>query len=359
MNFVVVCANCQSKVTGTETDEGPQFFCPVCNAFIHGLDFSQYLKDLATGDYITRHIVAEKFAYLDPSCAHLVVEPLTKALQDPSYLVRSSAAYSLCRLQPDEKGPMRMLVEYAAAPEPEIRQVCSRLLGDLKTHDPTAVRVLMDNLANDPEPEVRKQSAFSLGQMVPASAPAIPVLTKALKDSNSEVQMEAAISLTYFGPLAKAAIFGLQECINAQINNPFHDLRRQAVHALGDIGPDSFAFLLKLLKDHDDDVRYEAAHGLSKMGSNVLPGLEKLVQGLQDEHAGIVRECMQCLANVGTPAAKAAAEIEKAMKRFPDNASAQEVGNEALTKIAGAHRYKKRRRSYPAHQVQASLTRRK
>ncbi|HMF18177.1 MAG TPA: HEAT repeat domain-containing protein [Gemmataceae bacterium] len=293
MNFVMVCPNCQSKVAATETEEGQQFFCPVCNAFIHGLDFSQYLKDLATGDYVTRHIAAEKFAYLDPSCASLVVEPLTKALKDPSFRVRSSAAYSLCRLQPNEKGPLQMLVEYAASSEPEIRQDCSRLLGDLKVQDEGAVRVLMNNVANDPEPEVRKQSAFSLGQMVPASAPAVPVLAKALKDSNWDVQKEAANSLRFFGPTAKAAISGLEECISEQINNPFQEVRELAILALGEIAPESWMFLLHLLKDRHGGVRYEAARGLRKMGTHVLPGLEELIESLKDDYA--VEEIIGCL----------------------------------------------------------------
>jgi hypothetical protein len=101
------------------------------------------------------------------------------------------------------------------------------------------------------------------------------------------------------------------------------------------MGPDSYSVLMTFLKGDDDNVRYQAARGLSTMGSLILPGLEEFIEVLRDDDAGIVCSILDCLGNLGKAAAKAIPEIEKAMKRFPENGSLQRAGNEALTKIAG------------------------
>ncbi|MFM6406832.1 MAG: NACHT domain-containing protein, partial [Microcystis sp.] len=99
-------------------------------------------------------------------------------------------------------------------------------------------------------------------------------LNQALKDSDSDVRMNAVEALVEIG--SETAIPRLLKTLE----HPNKYIRREAAEALGNIGTETaIPGLLKAFEDSDDDVRREAAEALAKIGSETaIPGLLKALE---------------------------------------------------------------------------------
>ncbi|MFM6758517.1 MAG: HEAT repeat domain-containing protein [Microcystis panniformis] len=184
----------------------------------------------------------------------------------------------------------------------------------------------------DSEGYVRREAAEALGNI--GTETAIPGLLKALEDSDDDVRREAAEALAKIG--SETAIAGLLKAL--EHSNRY--VRRKAAEALGEIGTETaIQGLLKALEHSDEYVRRYAVEALGKIGSETaIPGLLK---ALEDSNWEVRWEAAEALGNIGSETAMT--ELIKCLKN-PDfvtlnNGDTLSPAREALDTIQNKLKY--------------------
>jgi HEAT repeat protein len=132
----------------------------------------------------------------------------------------------------------------------------------------------------DKDPEVRRGAAKSLGEAPgPDPKPAVEALTLALKDRDLFVRRFAAQSLGEIGPNAKAAAPALV----ATLDDPKREVAEAAAAALGRLGSAAVEPLIKVVKEGNQDiaVRRKAVEALGNIGPDAKAALPVLTEALQ------------------------------------------------------------------------------
>jgi HEAT repeat protein len=191
------------------------------------------------------------------------------ALNDPSPIVRATAAASVLSLPSAESAPG--LIPLLNDKEEFVRQQVAYALG--QTRSPSAVAPLVERLS-DKKDSVRGAAAVALGEIADATA----------------VTYLAAILNRQAGlPPAKKGQKSKPE------QNPF--VLRAAAHSLGQIGNRAaLPALVLALQDEsiDDDVRREAAWALGRIGdAAAVPALQQAVTGRDPYLAETAQEALR------------------------------------------------------------------
>jgi HEAT repeat protein len=170
----------------------------------------------------------------------------------------------------------------------------------------------------------RRRAADADAVPEPAAPPALPVsvlprdlppeheaLLRALADSSPEVRGRAADALTRDGARAVPAL------VEAMVHHEAH-VRRAAILALGDIGPEAAPALTELVRaavDCDEGVRRAASQVLARVDPSwaVAPAtrraLPAVIDGLRSELPWVSRAAEALLLRVGRPAVPALLEV--------------------------------------------------
>jgi HEAT repeat protein len=129
--------------------------------------------------------------------------------------------------------------------------------------DGAEVRELIANLQNA-DSDVRRAAARELGELGTEAQPAVPALSKALRDRDTFVRRYAAEALGKIGPGAKPAIGEL----SLLLNDERREVQLAAIDALGQMGPASIQALISAVKDPNKHpaIRRKAAQGLGRIG---------------------------------------------------------------------------------------------
>ncbi|MFM6512207.1 MAG: NACHT domain-containing protein, partial [Microcystis panniformis] len=142
----------------------------------------------------------------------------------------------------------------------------------------------------DSEGYVRREAAEALGNI--GTETAIPGLLKALEHSDGYVRWKAAEALGKIG--SETAIPGLLKALE----HSNKDVRENAASALGKIGSETAtAGLLKALEDSDSDVRWNAAFALCKIGSETA--IAGLLKALEHSNRYVRRKAAEALGEIG------------------------------------------------------------
>lgn len=153
-----------------------------------------------------------------------------------------------------------------------------RSIGSFGSDAASALPQLVQGL-QDSDVNVRIAAAWSISQVAPATnASTVSALRHALSDSNSKVRSLAAIALRQIGLGAAAAIPQLISCLD----DPVAFVRAPAADALGAIGPaarDAVGPLARRLASKDEQVFVlrSIAYALGNIGPDArsaLPALE-------------------------------------------------------------------------------------
>ena len=141
---------------------------------------------------------------------------------------RGEALGTLVQMTPKEQTRyVPPLIEKLKGPNlPQIQRTVDALTIIGEPAIPELTRAL-----KNPDPLVRTSAAQTLGLIGDPAAPAIPDLIKLLKDSEPAVRGMAATALGYMGPAAKEAVPALRQT-RWDTNS---DVRRQVVTALENI----------------------------------------------------------------------------------------------------------------------------
>ena len=117
-----------------------------------------------------------------------------------------------------------------------------------------------------------------------------PHIIEALKDTDSWVRHEAAVSLGRIGtPHAVAPLI-------ESLNDPLEHVRMAAMATLCSLGQASIPPLIQALVDKNEDISRRAALALATISE---PSVEPLIAALTDKNPGIRKEAAAVLGQIG------------------------------------------------------------
>lgn len=158
------------------------------------------------------------------------------------------------------------LAKLLTYPNPSVRRLALRTLGDLGTESERVLPELVDAM-RDEVGAVRMQAASTLRRL---GRPAIPPLIWALEQPDARTRAGGAEGLGTIGPDAERAM----ALLLSLVADDDAGVRRWSVWAIGQIRPgdtSQLSVFLSALKDDDEMVRDEAAWALAKLGTEILP----------------------------------------------------------------------------------------
>jgi HEAT repeat protein len=193
-----------------------------------------------------------------------VTPALTRALEDEDVWVRYSAAWSLLKLDPENKN---------------------------------AVRAMISIMVADTDHDLRKAAAFEVVHCDKHYDTVVPPLIGLLSDPDPEVQATAAATLGHIAQITRRSrsgrpAIGSANPISQLLNSDSRDVRLQAAQALENLGPDatplSVIMLGKTLRtDPDKDVRGACAQALREIRAQARGGdlKDEATKALKDSEA--------------------------------------------------------------------------
>jgi len=143
------------------------------------------------------------------------VPALILELKDPDPDYRREVEFALAAIGPDAKAAVPALIEHMTSDDPKVRYTACYALGKIGPAAADAVPKLRDNVKSD-DKFLKLASVWALLHIEPEDNPlkilAVPLLTKALEESDRDlVKEESASALGLIGAPAKSAIPTLQK----------------------------------------------------------------------------------------------------------------------------------------------------
>lgn len=204
--------------------------------------------------------------------------------------------------------PLTRLMEQARLGDPEVQMTYTE--NQAAIEDPESIPALVDYLTNDPSSDVRQWSALILGRI--GDAQAVPGLTTALSDDDTEVRGRAVAALQLIGEadaegafievlssgsrqaritalveLEKSGSVAAIPAISETARSDDDLVSGSAVNTLGGISdPAAAAALVSLAMDAglSEDVRRSAIMNLGRMSTmESSAGLQEIIDGLSSQ----------------------------------------------------------------------------
>ena len=261
-----------------------------------------------------RRALHSREARLRETAAEVVADPVFQPVADqliPPLLagaVHRSGAFSRAHLQalgvlgPPRRDVAARLAEWLPACPADS---ATALLNALAAFGPEA-RDYADRVRpflTAPEPRVRLAAARALHAAQPPARETVPVLIELLREP--ALQWEAALQLGLLGEAATPAIPALLAALE---HTPTHRPSRTphfAALALGHLGPEAVAGLVKLLEHPSADVRMSAAAALEEHGAAAaaaVPALTRMLGAADPEEQMVAARVLGSLGRVAAPA---------------------------------------------------------
>jgi HEAT repeat protein len=206
------------------------------------------------------------------------VEPLTKAFDSKDADVRFYVVWGLAFVGADAKIATPTVVKALSDPSAQVRRKAAYALGKIDA-DPDTVVGAMVGALGDNDADVRDAVAASLPAL---SKVAVPVLTKALTGDKKELRPLAIKILGQIGPASYPAIPDLKAIL---IENKTSS--EAAAEALAGIGASSVKALTEAADNESQAVRTLAVRALHKIGAPAVPIFVDL---LGSKHLDVKRE---------------------------------------------------------------------
>jgi HEAT repeat protein len=194
---------------------------------------------LQDNDVTIRIAAAEALGDIGPS-AYLATPQLVKALQDKNTDVRRQAAYALGQIGSKAKGAVPALTKALTDDNLVVRQRAAAALGmigpEAKSAVPALVRLMQSPQEGVPvEDSGQLDAVIAIGDIGPAAKDAIPALMTSIKVGEQHMRLLALRSLAKVAPHDQA----LMTLLKTWLKGNSLPMRRAAVGALGELGPDA------------------------------------------------------------------------------------------------------------------------
>ena len=258
------------------------FYCFV--AFVQPKSESALCRQLKDKSPSRRVDAAHALAELGEEASTETVKALIDAANDPDLQVRYAVLYALIEIK-EEKLSVTAFGNCLLDPDADIRIAgcsgLSRLGNKSKAFGETIAKLLL----TDQDYRVRCVAAQSLRTVDAHDKLTLNPLMQALGDSSEFVKIYAATTLLAWdmnNPEAKRTLTGI---ISGGTTDKVRSLavRGFATHDL--VAPWAAASLTEALDDNSEQVRYDAAYGLGKMGLRADGTIRKLSKCLSDPGA--------------------------------------------------------------------------
>ena len=310
------------------------------------------LQALQAPDALTRIYAADALGRIGTSSA---VTALIRRLDDTDSSVIRSAIVALGAIGPAAAAAIPTLIEMLRAannwdgsPLPSAlakigsnATVIDALLQALVHPDTLTPRPLAAALASIGEPAgpgligalqvsdryVRDYTAWALGRIGPAAAPAVEALCQILQDRDENVQATVAWALGEIGPAAAAAIPHLRVAMT-DVNER---VQRGAIRALSGIGVPALPTLIEALENPSAEVRKAVGLALADIKAPAIPAL---IDAIQHRKEVAQRTAALALGRMGPTASPAAPSLINLL-RSPDEEVCREAA-QALAELAPA-----------------------
>ena len=267
------------------------------------LVFAMLVPVSAHAESLVEHLIAkdpkirlsaqDELKHLDSQARGKLVSPVAQGLYDSDSKVREYAGFALFQIG---VAAVPALMQALEKGELATRQVALGAVIDIGRYDwlnpatTDQVIPILSKALKDSEPDIRLAAATALGDMgsrdrSPAKA-AIPDLIQLLDDAVVPVRLGAALALAKLEPRTRKAIPVLTEGLRNE--NPF--VRSGSAWAIGLMGQDAneaVPSLLLLLKDADDNVQLSAAQALARINPKAREPIPVLTALLNHGHAGV------------------------------------------------------------------------
>jgi HEAT repeat protein len=175
-------------------------------------------------------------------------------------------------------------------PNADVRKLAAGELGELGYRDERIIGPLADAM-NDPQDVVRQEAGFALRNLNPDTRLLLSGLSRALKNADGDVRLNA---VQFLGRLGTAAAPLLTEALRDKDAVVYE----QAVKSLSGLEADNeylLATVAPLLQDSDTQVRQNAAVVLRRCGARALP---LLIAALKDKEAAVRRDAIWGVTNI-------------------------------------------------------------
>ncbi len=233
-------------------------------------------------------------------------EYLVKALKDDKPSVRQNAAWAVGKIGEGAKEAVGDLCELLSDKDTLVRRDAAGALGSMGKAGAKAGRPLIDLLKSESDDVVKKTALDSLAHIAsPEQAGAVGDLEPLLKDTDPEVRLGAAIVFARVGgdaatlalPVLQKALKEsdphTQELVTAALSN-LGPAAKPAMYDLGDVLTNGKNSLL---------VRRNAALAIAHIGAEAAPVVPALVEGLKRNQPLEVRQfSAEALAQMKYPA---------------------------------------------------------
>lgn len=213
------------------------------------------------------------------------VPMLSTLLNDPDPWVRTGAASALGEMGPFARPVVQEFRQTIAKTNvtASFRLACVVALKKIMRNAPETVDTFAPIL-NDPDYNFRSHAAMALATPGTNKAPAVALLTAALRDSHATVQGRAASSLGQLGSAASSAVPALLTVLHESLsyNGRSEVVAWKVIEALGAIGPaatSALPALTNLFRSEMSLVGVFAASAASK----IVPGHSESLQILREK----------------------------------------------------------------------------
>jgi len=267
------------------------------------------VAQLGSADPGLRADAADALAQIGPA-AEPAMPALIGALRDANRDVRSRAAYALGELQLKPELAVPALMAALEQDPADLGTWYMQALGEYGSEATPAIPLLAKLLV---DPVTCQDAELALAGI---GAPAVPVLSSALTNSDPEVRYYAAVGLGAIGPEAAAAVPALL----LALDDPVTNVRWQAAQCLGHIGEEAgqvVPALQGLLGDGDNTVRYCAAYALGNFRGEASAAVDDLARLLSDTDSEVRWGAAGALLQIGPAAATAEDDLIAALRAPP------------------------------------------
>jgi HEAT repeat protein len=187
--------------------------------------------------------------------------------------------------------------------------------------------ITVKKLSDSPNNSIRDLAAEALKEF---GAEAVPALTKRLRDSNIDVRIQTANSLSALGIDAKDAVPALIEVLQSDQQDA--NFLIAVADTISSIGPDAKAAVPALTNAlRNPDLADAAVDAIGAIGPEAKDAVPAIILWLNDERNHLPWHAVEALGNIGPAAKEARPSLTRLLEN--DDALLREVAAKSLLKI--------------------------
>jgi HEAT repeat protein len=338
--YLLVCVN---PVHAQQSDQ--EIEKQKANTPVNGKTLLEWEQDLKDKDPSVRE-QAMSILKVYGTAARKSAPLLVRELSDPDVGLRVNAAITLGYIGVDPKdgrnlydcveGLRRLLNDSQGI----VRFQAARSLGHIGRDSLPAVPRLVALTKDRDSWEIRGAAAYALGNVAydPKGLPissAVIALIDALKDSSSQVRLEALYSLIIFGipaiELKSREVQALQAVIASRQPDKVYIWARVAIMRIEKVSEQHLSVVAKYLKSPKLESRVHAARAFATMGPEASTHVDDLVDALNDKEPTMLVWTCAALGQMGDKARKAIPALQKLLNH-PDE-SVRRAAKDAIDAI--------------------------